>query len=50
MSAHREVTIKLTKEQQEEIEKKLDRKVTHVKLWLVPGTVVLAEAMKQTDR
>ena len=47
MSAHKQVVIKLTKEQQEEIRNCLDRDVTHIKLWIVPGTVVLAEAIIQ---
>jgi len=50
MSAHKEMVIKLTKEQQEEIKKALDREVTHVKFWLVPGTVILAEAITRPER
>ena len=49
MSARKELVIELTKEQQEKIKKSLDREVTHVRLWLVPGTVVLVEAMAQPE-
>lgn len=47
MSARKELVIELTKEQQEKIKKSLDREVTHIRLWIVPGTVVLAEAIIQ---
>ena len=50
MSARKELIIELTKEQQEQIKKSLDREVTHVRLWLVPGTVILAEAINQPER
>ncbi len=47
MSARKELVIELTKEQQEKIKKSLDRDVTHIRLWLVPGTVVLAEPVNR---
>ena len=50
MSAHKELVIELTKEQQEKIKKSLDREVTHIRLWLVPGTVVLAEAVSHPEK
>ena len=49
MSAHKEVVIELTKEQQEKIKKSLDRDVTHLKCWLVPGAVVLAEVIQSSE-
>lgn len=49
MSARKELVIELTKEQQEKIKKSLDREVTHVRLWLVPGTVVLAEPINRLE-
>ena len=50
MSSHKEVVITLTEEQCGEISIKLDRAVTHIKLWLVPGTVVLAEVVERQER
>ena len=49
MSARKELVIELNKEQQEKIKKSLDREVTHLRLWLVPGTVVLAEPINQHE-
>jgi hypothetical protein len=50
MSSHREVIIELTKEQQNKIKEKLGKDVSFVKLWLVPGTVILAEAIYPAER
>ena len=50
MSAHKQVVIELTKEQQSEIREKLDKEVSHVKMWIVPGTVILAEAISRPER
>ena len=49
MSSHKEVIIQLTKEQREEIKKRLDQEVTHVKFWIVPGTVILAEVINRPE-
>ena len=50
MSACKEVVIELTKEQQEKIKKSLNRDVTHIKCWLVPGAVVLAEVIQLPEK
>ena len=50
MSSHKEVIIKLTDEQRREIRVKLDKEVSHLKLWIVPGTVVLAEVIERPER
>lgn len=50
MSAHKQVVIKLTEAQQVEIRKQLDKQVTHIKLWIVPGTVVLAEPIIHLEK
>lgn len=50
MSSHKQVIIKLTEEQQKEITKKLNKEVSHIKLWIVPGTVVLAEVIERAGR
>jgi hypothetical protein len=44
MSSRREVIIKLTKEQRNEVEENLDKEVTHIKISVVPGAVIFAEA------
>lgn len=31
------------------IKKQLDQEVTHLKLWIVPGTVILAEVIKKPE-
>ena len=49
MSALKQVVIELTPQQRGEIKKQLNREVSHVRLWLVPGTVVLAEAIGQSE-
>jgi hypothetical protein len=49
MSAHKQVVIELTQQQRIEIKRELNKEVTHVRLWLVPGTVVLAEAIGQPE-
>jgi hypothetical protein len=49
MSARKELVIELNKEQQEKIKKSLDREVTHLRLWLVPRTVVLAETVNRHE-
>lgn len=49
MSSPKQVVITLTEEQRREIREKLDKEITHLKLWLVPGTVVLAETISQPD-
>ncbi|MGA9773395.1 MAG: hypothetical protein WBV94_30470 [Blastocatellia bacterium] len=49
MSAHKQVVIELTEQQRIEIKKELNKEVSHVRLWLVPGTVVLAEAIGQPE-
>ena len=49
MSALKQVVIELTKEQRDEIKMQLNKEVSHVRLWLVPGTVVLAEAFDQHE-
>ncbi len=49
MSAHKQVVIELTPQQRSEIKKGLNKEVSHVRLWLVPGTVVLAEAIGQPE-
>ena len=50
MSSHKEVVITLTGDQRREISEKLGKEVSHVKLWLVPGTVVLAEVIGRTEK
>jgi hypothetical protein len=50
MSSHKEVVIKLTDEQRSEIRVKLDKEVSQIKLWIVPGTVVLAEVIERPER
>jgi hypothetical protein len=50
MSSHKEVVITLTDEQRSEIRVKLDKEVSHIKLWFVPGTVVLAEVIARPER
>ena len=50
MSAHKQVVIKLTEEQSSEIREKLEKEVSQIKLWLVPGTVVLAEVIERAER
>lgn len=50
MSLHKQVVIKLTEEQSCEIREKLDKEVSQIKLWLVPGTVVLAEVIERAER
>jgi hypothetical protein len=47
MSGRLQVVIKLTDDQRSEIKKKLDKEVTHVKFWVVPGSVILAEAVNE---
>lgn len=49
MSALKQVVIELTQQQRGEIKKELNKEVSHVRLWLVPGTVVLAEAIGQPE-
>ena len=49
MSALKQVIIELTPQQRSEIKKELNKEVSHVRLWLVPGTVVLAEAIGQPE-
>ena len=49
MSALRQVVIELTPQQRSEIKRELNKEVSHVRLWLVPGTVVLAEALGQPE-
>ncbi len=49
MSSHKEVIIEMTKEQREGIKKQLDQEVTHLKLWIVPGTVIMAEVIKKPE-
>ena len=49
MSAHKEVIIKLTAEQREDIREKLQEDVTHIKVWKVPGTVILAETINRKE-
>lgn len=49
MSALRQVVIELTPQQRSEIKRELNKEVSHVRLWLVPGTVVLAEAIDQPE-
>lgn len=50
MSSRREVIIKLTKEQQKEIQVDLDKEVTHIKLSIAPGAVIFAEALYLPER
>jgi hypothetical protein len=50
MSSHREVTIELTQKQQDQIKENLGKEVSFVKLWLVPGTVILAEVLYSAKR
>jgi hypothetical protein len=45
MSSHKQVVIKLTEDQRSEIREKLEKEVSHIRMWIVPGTVVLAEAI-----
>ena len=49
MSSYKEVIIQLTKEQREEIKKRLGQEVAHVKFWIVPGTVILAEVINRPE-
>ena len=49
MSALKQIVIELTPQQRSEIKKELNKEVSHVRLWLVPGTVVLAEAIDQPE-
>ncbi len=49
MSALKQVVIELTPQQRNEIKRELNKEVSHVRLWLVPGTVVLAEAIGQPE-
>ena len=49
MSALKQVVIELTPQQRSEIKRELNKEVSHVRLWLVPGTVVLAEAIGQPE-
>lgn len=44
MSARKQILIKLTEEQRQEVREKLDKEVTHIKLSVVTGAVVFAEA------
>ena len=50
ISSHKEVVITLTDEQRSEIKEKLDKEVSHIKLWIVLGTVVLAEVVERPER
>jgi len=45
MSARKQVVIKLTDEQRSEVQERLDKEVTHVRLSLAPGAVIFAEAI-----
>jgi hypothetical protein len=49
MSALKQIVIELTPQQRSEIKRELNKEVSHVRLWLVPGTVVLAEAFDQPE-
>lgn len=49
MSALKQVVIELTSQQRSEIKRELNKEVSHVRLWLVPGTVVLAEAIGRPE-
>ena len=49
MSALKQIVIELTPQQRSEIKRELSKEVSHVRLWLVPGTVVLAEAIDQPE-
>ena len=49
MSALKQVVIELTEQQRSQIKKELNKEISHVRLWLVPGTVVLAEAFDQPE-
>jgi hypothetical protein len=45
MSTGKQFLVKLTEEQQREIREKLDKEVTHIKLSVVTGAVIFAEAL-----
>jgi hypothetical protein len=44
MSARKQIVIKLTEDQRREVREKLDKEVTHIKLSVVTGAVIFAEA------
>ena len=45
MSSRKQIVIKLTEEQRQEVREKLDKEVTHIKLSVVTGAVIFAEAV-----
>ena len=46
MSTGKLLLVKLTEEQRDEIREKLDKEVTHIKLSVVTGAVIFAEALE----
>jgi hypothetical protein len=46
MSARLPVLIKITDEQRNEIKEKLDKEITHVKIWVIAGGIVFAEPIQ----
>jgi hypothetical protein len=50
MATGKLLLVKLTEEQREEIREKLDKEVTHIKLSVVTGAVIFAEALELPER
>jgi hypothetical protein len=46
MSSRIQVVIEMSKEQRNEIKRKLGKEVTHIKLSVAPGAVIFAEALE----
>ena len=49
MSPQKQVLIKLTDEQQKEVQEKLGKEVTHITIKLISGIVLLAEVVQESE-